>query len=172
MSFHVDIVVFSNLGKELGPDVEVLVGLPSRNPWSLPFLHKKVFADRLEQYDVFVYSEDDMLVTERNLRSFLEVSLILGEDEVAGFLRIEHGLKGNVNYPEVHGHFHWDPTSLRSRGEYTFANFTNEHAAFYAFTRSQLKKAIRSGGFLVEPHDGNMTYCVLLRRIRIPNVDL
>ena len=154
MSFHVDVIILSNLNKQLAPEIEVLVGLPSRNPWSLPFLHKKVFADRLEQYDLFVYSEDDMLVTESNLRSFLDVSAVLREDEIPGFLRIEQDSIGNVNYPEVHGQFHWDPTSIRSRGKYTLANFTNEHAAFYALTRSQLRKAIRSGGFSVGPHEG------------------
>lgn len=154
MSFHVDLVILSNLKKQLAPDIEVLVGLPNRNPWSLPFLHKKVFADRLELYDLFVYSEDDMLITEKNLRSFLEVTAVLREQEIAGFLRIEHGSRGNVNYPEVHGHFHWDPTSVRSRGAYTLANFTNEHAAFYVLTQSQLRKCIRSGGFLVDPHEG------------------
>ena len=73
MSFDVDIVILSNLKKQPAPDIEVLVGLPSRDPWSLPFRHKKVFADRIEHYDLFVYSEDDILITERNLRAFLEV---------------------------------------------------------------------------------------------------
>ena len=154
MSFDVDVVILSNLKKQLAPDIEVLVGLLNRDPWSLPFLHKKVFADRIERYDVFVYSEDDMLITEKTLRAFLEVSAVLREDEIAGFLRIEQDSMGNVNYPEVHGHFHWDLTSVRLRGKYTLANFTNEHAAFYALTRSQLRKAIRSGGFLVGPHEG------------------
>ena len=32
MDFSVDIVVFSNAPKDLGPDVDVVVGLPSRDP--------------------------------------------------------------------------------------------------------------------------------------------
>src|SRR5262245_29115069 len=89
MSFDVDLVVLSNLKKEVAPDIEVVVGLPSRNPWSLPFAHKKLFADRIEKYDIFVYSEDDILITEHNLRAFLKVSAALREGELAGFLRIE-----------------------------------------------------------------------------------
>src|SRR5215471_2320282 len=72
MSFHVDIIVLSNLEKQLGPNIEVLVGLPNRNPWSLPFPHKKLFAERLEKYDIFVYSEDDILITEKHLCAFLK----------------------------------------------------------------------------------------------------
>jgi 2-polyprenyl-3-methyl-5-hydroxy-6-metoxy-1,4-benzoquinol methylase len=154
MPFEVDIVVMSNLEKNPALDVETMVGMPNKNPWSLPFLHKKLFAERITQYDLFLYSEDDMLVTERNLRAFLDVSLALRENEVAGFLRVERGPHARVNYPEIHGFFHWDSTSIRSRGKYTLAKFTNEHAAFYALTRNQLEKAIRSGGFLVEPHEG------------------
>ena len=153
MSFDADIVILSNLRKEISPDVEVLVGLPNRNPWSLPFAHKKLFADRIEQYDLFVYSEDDILITETNLRAFLDASAALRENELAGFLRTEYGSNSAVNYPDVHGNFHWDPTSIGSRGQYIVARLTNEHAACYVLTRGQLKKAIRSGGFLVEPHE-------------------
>src|SRR3982074_221985 len=74
MLFDVDIIILSNLDKRLDPKIEVLVGLPDRDPWSLPFAHKQVFADRLEEYDLFVYSEDDMLITQKNLRAFLDVS--------------------------------------------------------------------------------------------------
>jgi SAM-dependent methyltransferase len=153
MSFDVDIVILSNLKKRVAPDIELLVGLPSRNPWSLPFAHKKLFADRIEEYDMFVYSEDDILITENNLRAFLKVTATLREEDLAGFLRIEKGANGAMNYPDVHANFHWDPASIRTRGAYTLAHFTNEHAACYVLTRNQLRKAIESGGFLVEPHE-------------------
>ena len=153
MSFDVDIVILSNLAKNFGSDVEVLVGLPSRNPWSLPFAHKKLFADRIDKYDIFIYSEDDILITERNLRAFLQAATVLRKDEVAGFLRVEEGPNGTTNYPDVHWHFHWDPTSIISRGQFTLAQFTNEHAACYVLTREQLVRAIKSGGFLVDPYE-------------------
>src|SRR5262245_44064893 len=59
MPFEIDIVVISNIDKKPDPDVECRVGLPNKNPWSLPFAHKKLFADRADQYDLFIYSEDD-----------------------------------------------------------------------------------------------------------------
>jgi 2-polyprenyl-3-methyl-5-hydroxy-6-metoxy-1,4-benzoquinol methylase len=153
MSFDVDIVVLSNISKEVASGVEVvIVDLQGKNPWTLPFPHKEIFANRLNDYDLFVYSEDDTLVTEKNLRAFLEVSVALPEDEIPGFLRFEQGPDARRNFPEVHGHFHWDPASVCSRGEYTFAYFTNEHSACYVLTRQQLGCAIDSGGFLVGPH--------------------
>lgn len=154
MSFDMDVVIISNIEKKLAPEIESLVGLPNKNPWSLPFSHKKLFSDRVEKYDLFVYSEDDVLITEKHLRAFVDVTAVLRDDEVAGFLRIEKGSDGEMNYPDAHTHFHWDPASVRSRGAYTLANFTNEHAACYVLTRAQLKKSIKSGGFAVDPHEG------------------
>src|ERR1051326_4826833 len=151
MSFDVDIVVLSNIRKKVPPDVTLLAGLPNRDPWSLPFAHKQLFVDRIDNYDLFLYSEDDILITERNLSAFLEISPKLHSDEVAGFLRVEKYVDGRDNYPEIHGHFHWDATSITVRDEITLARFTNEHAACYALTQEQLRHAVQSGGFDVQP---------------------
>lgn len=153
MRYAVDIIVLSNIPRNLGPDIQVVVSVPNGDPWSLPFPHKKIFADRLNDYDLFIYSEDDVLVTEQNLDAFLRETEILPEDEIAGFLRAETDAQGRLYYIDAHSHFHWDPASVRSRGKSTFAFFTNEHAAFYMLTREQLRRAIQSGGFLVEPHE-------------------
>jgi 2-polyprenyl-3-methyl-5-hydroxy-6-metoxy-1,4-benzoquinol methylase len=153
MPFDIDIVVISNIEKRPAPGVECLAGLPNKNPWSLPFAHKKLFVEHADKYDLFIYSEDDILITQENLRALLDVTAALQQDEIAGFLRIEKGTNGDENYPDIHDFFHWDSTSVRSRGQYTLAHFTNEHAACYVLTKAQLKKAIGSGGFLVEPHE-------------------
>jgi len=153
MPFEIDIVIISNVDKKPAPGVECRVGLPSKDPWSLPFAHKKLFAERADRYDLFIYSEDDILITERQLRAFLEVTAVLRDNEIAGFIRMEEGSNGSISFPDLHEEYHWDPTSLRSRTGYVLGNFTNEHAACYVLTQSQLRKAIKSGGFLVEPHE-------------------
>jgi 2-polyprenyl-3-methyl-5-hydroxy-6-metoxy-1,4-benzoquinol methylase len=153
MSYRIDIVVLSNIPKELGSDVEIRVGLPSKNPWSLPFAHRKLFAERSNDYDLFIYSEDDTLITERHIKAFLDVTRILPEHQIAGFLRYEVDTFGRKYYSTVHSHFHWVPGSVRQIGDHSFARFTNDHSACYLLTRKQLKLAIDSGGYLVEPHD-------------------
>src|SRR5579863_512939 len=106
MSFDVHIVVISNLSKCVADGVEVIAVPRRKNPWTwhgtfqgtrnllrlrqeyrdwvrhldLPFAHKQIFADRLNEYDLFLYSEDDTLVTERNLRAFLSVSAALPDN--------------------------------------------------------------------------------------------
>jgi 2-polyprenyl-3-methyl-5-hydroxy-6-metoxy-1,4-benzoquinol methylase len=152
MSFETDIVILSNIPKDLGRDVEVVMGCPTKDPWSLPFGHKKIFADRIYDYDLFIYSEDDTLITEKNIRAFLDTVELLPSNEVAGFIRYELNGSGERSYCSIHSHFHWVPSSVKSFGGHTFARFTNDHSACYMLTREQLKMAISSGGFLVEPH--------------------
>jgi 2-polyprenyl-3-methyl-5-hydroxy-6-metoxy-1,4-benzoquinol methylase len=150
----VDIVVTTNIPKDLGPDVEVVVGLPDKDPRSLAFAHKRVLAERRDSYDLFIYTEDDNPITQRNIDAFLRVTEVLPENELAGFLRTETSPDGEIYFPEVRNQYHWDAASMCSRGGYTFAYFTDEHSGCYAVTREQLGKAIASGGFLVPIHEG------------------
>jgi 2-polyprenyl-3-methyl-5-hydroxy-6-metoxy-1,4-benzoquinol methylase len=152
MPFHIDIVVLSNLEKDLGAEIECLVGLPDRNPWSLPFAHKSLFVARADQYDVFIYSEDDILIEEINILAFLQITPLLKSDEIAGFLRIEKATGGGKSFPDMHDLFHWDPQSVQTRGDQVVARCTNEHSACYILTKSQLRAAINSGGFSVTVH--------------------
>jgi 2-polyprenyl-3-methyl-5-hydroxy-6-metoxy-1,4-benzoquinol methylase len=154
MPYEIDVVVVSNVRKALGPNVEVVVGLPSSNPWSLPFAHKSIFVERANDYDLFIYSEDDTLITQANIEAFLWATSVLHPDEIAGFLRSEQGPDGTLYYCTIHSHYHWDVRSVCSRQGDTFAHFTNEHGACYVLTREQLKTAIASGGFSVPPHEG------------------
>jgi 2-polyprenyl-3-methyl-5-hydroxy-6-metoxy-1,4-benzoquinol methylase len=113
-----------------------------------------VFADRVNDYDLFIYSEDDTLVTLSNVRAFLRVTALQNDNEVAGFLRFEEDTTGNRFLPDVHASYHWDARSVRSRSGHVFAFFSNEHAAAYILTQAQLRRAIESGGFMVGPHQG------------------
>jgi 2-polyprenyl-3-methyl-5-hydroxy-6-metoxy-1,4-benzoquinol methylase len=154
MPYDVHVVVLSNIPKDLGPDVEVIVGLLAKDPWSLPFGHKRIFADRLDDYDLFIYSEDDTLVQQRHIEAFLEMTEVLPADRIAGFLRYEEDADGHRYCSSIHSFYRWAPSSVRSWGPHVFAYCTNEHAACYMLTRDQLKRAIDSGGFLVPPHKG------------------
>jgi hypothetical protein len=153
MPFKMDFVVLSNEPKDLGPDVEVRVGLPAKNPWSLPFGHKPLFAERINDYDLFIYSEDDTLITEQNIQAFLDATRILPSNEIAGFLRYETGPDGERHISTAHGRYHWRPDSVKEIGGNVFARYTNDHSACYILTRDQLAQSIASGGFLVPPYE-------------------
>lgn len=160
MELDVDVVVLSERPRALGTDVEVQVGLPSDDPKSLPFAHRALMAERADGYDLFVYSEDDTLIRQRNLEAFLEVAELLPDDVVPGFMRYELDDAGQASYSSVHSCFHWDPASAARHGGETFAHFTNHHSACFVLTRPHLKRAIQSGGFVVAPHRGESSMLV------------
>lgn len=154
MPFDVDIFILSESSKDYGNDVTVLLGLPSKDPWTLPFGHKKLFAENVDKYDVFIYSEDDVLIREKNIRAFLRASESVGNNFLPGFIRYEAHPNGKKYYLDIHGPYHWVPESVEKSGDYIFAKLSNDHSACYILTRSQLRSAITSGGFLVPPHSG------------------
>jgi SAM-dependent methyltransferase len=154
MPYQIDIVVMSNIPKDFGAEVEVRVGLPDKNPWSLPFAHKQLFAERAVDYDLFIYSEDDTLIKQKNIEAFVEAQREIPPDKIAGFLRYEEDSLGNRYCCSIHSHYHWRPGSRQRFGKNFYAHFTNQHAASFILTRDQLKHCLESGGFLVPPHEG------------------
>ena len=78
---------------------------------------------------------------------------MLPKNEIAGFLRTEQRSDGAIFFPDVIFHYHWDVGSIRRRGEYKFAYFSDEHSGSYILTKEQLLLAIASGGFLVPFYD-------------------
>lgn len=154
MRYGLDVIVISNIQKDVGAGIEVVVGLPTEDPRSLPFASRKIFANAKDRYDLFIHAEDDILITEQNIDSFLNATGVLPADEIAGFVHAEEDPGGNLYFDPPHASFHWDPSSVKRAGQYTFAHFTNVQSACFVLTQHQLKQALTSGGFLVDPHEG------------------
>jgi SAM-dependent methyltransferase len=154
MPFDIELVMLSEAPKDVPADVTLRVGLPTRDPWSLGFAHKRLFADNASEYDLFIYSEDDIFVSAENILAFMKAAQMLEGDLLPGFLRFERHLDGTKNYPDIHGPYHWVPDSVRRSGDYVHARLSNDHSACYMLTKAHLEKAIASGGFLVPPHQG------------------
>lgn len=154
MDFAVDIHVLCEAPKGFGSDVKEMVGLPTPDPWSLPFGHRRLFVDHAAQYDLFIYTEDDVLIRQANIEAFLDASRGLPDSVLPGFVRYEIDSAGRKRYPDIHGPFHWKPDTVGRCGEHVFAELSNDHSACYMLTRSQLQRAIASEGFALEPHNG------------------
>jgi coenzyme F420 hydrogenase subunit beta len=147
----VRIIVLSNESKQVD-GAEVVAGLPSRDPYSLPFAHKQVMAKYADDYDLFVYSEDDVLITQRQVDAFLRAQGQLKHNEIPGFIRSEIDPNGQHYITSINHHFRWLPDSVVERSGELFAVLSNQHSGCFMVTRSQLKTAIASGGFTVAPH--------------------
>jgi 2-polyprenyl-3-methyl-5-hydroxy-6-metoxy-1,4-benzoquinol methylase len=157
---HVDVIVLSNVEKDCGKDVQVIVRKPAGNPWTFPFAHQQLLAEQVNSYDLFIYSEDDTLITFSNIAAFLRASQALLPDEIPGFMRVEKLPDGGRSISTINSHFHWDVDSVIRRGGDVFAFFTNHHSASYILTQDQLRRAIASGGYLVQPHQEQYDFLV------------
>jgi hypothetical protein len=182
MPYTVDVVIHSDRAKHVPAGVQLVVGLPAPDPCSLPFAHKRLFAERKDDYDLFIYTEDDILIEEHNLAAFLEVSAVLPADEIAGLFRYERGESGCMSFVDCHPPFDWVAGSAAVRDGYTFATFSNDHSGCYLLTRAHLQTVLRSGGYLVAPHDtyydmrasaatDPYTQCGLTRRLCVSHLD-
>lgn len=126
--------------------------LPSHLPapgHQLPWPSRDEMASQVENYDLFIYTENDHLITEDNIEAFLEHSKCLSEGHVSGFIQYElnpAGKKVLVVNP------HWDKLTKKR----TLANFQlrNVHQGCWILLKEDLKRAINSGGFLVGLHAG------------------
>jgi 2-polyprenyl-3-methyl-5-hydroxy-6-metoxy-1,4-benzoquinol methylase len=154
MSFDIDIFLLSEAPKGYDANIVELVGLPTADPWSLPFLHRELFIKRVNQYDLFIYSEDDTLIREENLSAYMQASAQLPENILPGFVRFEVHANGDLNFPDIHAAVHWQVDSVGKAGSYVYASLTNDHSACYVLTQAQLMRAIASGGYTTQPHSG------------------
>ncbi len=161
MTCDVDLVVHTNRAKHLGSDVEVRVEVPAEGPRYLPLMPRRLFVERADEYDVYIASEDDTLVTERHVRAFVEASQHSGPTAVPGFLRFEEWPPEQEIYIDMlHRYFGWDPFSTYQSGEWMFAEVTNVHSAVYLLTRAHLAVGIASGRF-EEIHRPTREYATL-----------
>lgn len=177
-----DIFVHTNIQKNVGDDVHVQVGLPTPDPRSLVYCHRKLFVDNIDNYDLFLYTEDDMLIKWQHVQSFIDLDSHLPPEKVPGFLRYEEGGPNTINMMDIHAIYHWRPESVEPRGPFLLADFTNKHAAMYLLTREHLRIAVDSGRYSLVPERSRygvlesaasdvFEYCGLQKVICISHVD-
>jgi len=160
MPMEVDVVLLVEEEKDVPEGVEVVVGTPTDDPRSLPFAHRRVFIQRKDDYDLYVYTEDDTLVTLENLRAYHGAQSKLRGDEIVGFLRYEERPDGRRTCSSAHSFFRWLPGSAVERGGEWFAHFTNDHSACIVLTRAQLHGVVASGRYDVPPYRGRYSTMV------------
>jgi hypothetical protein len=116
---------------------------------ALPFACREDMAAAANTYDLFLYVENDMLITEDNINAFIDYQSTLAPHQIAGFYRYElnEGVKLLLDLNPFWG-------KLVAK-EYE-NNFTvvNEHQGCWLLTRAQLAHCISSNNFLVAAHTG------------------
>lgn len=158
-NFDIDIFVHSNIPINRNDVTTVLHREPPDKGWNwLPWECRKTIYDKRNDYDLFLYTENDHLYLEHHLSSFLEVSNKLPKKYVPGFIQYELHPQHHLGkfYPAYHATYDWDYSSVEKFGEYQVASFKNEHHAGFLLTKKQLKYLIDKWGdkFLVDEKRG------------------
>jgi|TARA_R110001592_G_scaffold104658_1_gene294385 hypothetical protein len=135
---QVSVVVNSNIPLEIeGIDHVNVIQLEDYQ--LLPLTCKQVLWHYREDFDVFLFGENDHLFLEHHVDKYLEYVDILPQDRIAGLIQYEENETGRY-YPAYHAHYDWDYNSVEEYGGKKFAHFTNIHQATFILTRGQLEK--------------------------------
>ena len=136
--YDVTIVVNSNIKLDiLGIDHVNVIKLD--NYQLLPLTCKQVIWDHKDDFDIFLFGENDHLFEEHHIDKYLEYTSILPENRIAGLIQYEENETGKY-YPAYHAHYDWDYNSVEEYDGKKFAHFTNIHQATFIITKKQLYK--------------------------------
>lgn len=135
--YHVKIIVHSNVDIDILGVHEVKI-FQMDNYWYLPSTCRDTIWKNKENFDLFFYSENDMLIREIHFDNFLKYLKVLPNNRISGLLRYETDGVQNY-YPDYHADFAWKKKSVEKHGNYVFAHFTNLHQACFIITKEQLK---------------------------------
>ena len=112
----------------------------------LPMTCRKTIVEAANQYDYYIFSENDHLWLEHHLDNFLEYEAILPINRIAGLIQYEANESGKY-FPGHHAHYGWDLDSIEVHGGKIFAHFTNVHQASFLISNTQLSRILETKDF-------------------------
>lgn len=119
----------------------------------LPFQHRRLFFEHRDDFDGFLYTENDIHIEETAIDEVLALSGALPEDWIVGLFRFEQKA-GEKLLIDAHPHWPVLHTGLFSAAGHELWSPANLHSGCYFLTSKQLHRALASGGYLVRPHHG------------------
>ena len=134
--YKVSIIVNSNIPLDIkGIDMVNVIKLD--NYQLLPITCRQVIGDHKNDFDVFLFGENDHLFKEYHIDKHLEYTSFLPKDRITGLIQYEEDETGKY-YPAYHAHYDWDYSSVEEYNGKKFAHFTNLHQATFILTKDQL----------------------------------
>ncbi len=144
--YDVTVIVNSNIDIKMnGIDKVNVINLSDYQ--LLPLSCRETIWNKKDQYDLFIYGENDHLFLEKHLDKHLEYSKILPKNRLPGLIQYEKGSTG-VFYPGYHDDFDWDYNSVEIHSNKVFAHFGNLHQASFILTKNQLERISKKINFI------------------------
>ena len=143
--YEVTVIINSNIPLEIkGADKVNVIKLDDYQ--LLPLTCKTVIWDNKDNYDIFIYGENDHLFLEKHVDNHLKYSAILPKNRIPGLVQYEED-NNQLYYPGYHSGFEWDFDSVEVYGNKRFAFFNNVHQATFIVTKQQLLKVSQKTKF-------------------------
>lgn len=166
MRHDVDVILDLTKQRSQGwesPVIDTRIHNPSIEK-ELVYEHRKTMANLVDKYDVYIYSEDDVLITESNIDRYIKESKRLPENEITGFLRYEQSPDDSSYHlidchPQIREYHPIDrhpnqriilDNQIKLNGKKYFTLW-NLHQGSYILTNEQLSSVIESEYFHKEP---------------------
>lgn len=129
-------------------NVEVCV-YDLQKPFHLTWMHRKHIIENIDKYDVFMYTEDDMVVPYENYLDYLEKFSYLWPNDVPSFIRIEEkcGVLYNVDNVRINSFLPKQILFIQGR---MFVSLKNSYHAFWIMPQKELKSTMTQNFFRLE----------------------
>ncbi len=135
-NYDVSIVVNSNIPLDIkGIDMVNIIELD--NYQLLPLTCRQVIWNHKDDFDIFLFGENDHLFKEHHIDRYLEYYSFLPKNRIPGLIQYEENPTGKY-YPAYHAHYDWDYSSVEEYNGKRFAYFTNLHQATFILTKEQV----------------------------------
>lgn len=162
--YSVTVIIHSNIPLTLsGVDEVKIFNLEDYR--FLPATCRESIWDNRDKFDLFFYSENDLMIKEPHFDNFLLYNKILPKNRIAGLIRFEEESNQKF-YPDYHANFDWKYNSVEKFEGKVFAHFTNLHQASFILTKNQLLKVGNRIDFRSLVKDKVPIYYKVKRKIR------
>lgn len=137
--YKVSIVVHSNIDLPNIKGIDLLNVIQMEDYEYLPMTCRQTIDQESDNFDYFIFTENDHLWKEHHIDKYIEYESILPKDRIAGLIQYEENETGRY-YPAYHWIYDWDYNSVEEHNGKKFAHFTNIHQACFIISKEQLNK--------------------------------
>ncbi|MDB4319761.1 hypothetical protein N9981_00170 [bacterium] len=135
--YDISIIIHSNIELPTISGIDATHVIKLNDYQLLPLTCKTSIWNHKEDFDVFIFGENDHLFHEHHIDKYLEYVDILPKNRIAGMIQYEENETGKY-YPAYHGNYDWDYSSVEEYNNKKFAHFNNLHQATFIITKEQL----------------------------------
>lgn len=123
--------------------IQVCIHTNLSHPFHLTWMHRKYMADNIDNYDLFMYIEDDIDVPVENFKNFLHNYDILWPTYIPGFIRVEYRNNYEINTDNDRTTYisHSDIIDV---GNKFFVSLQNQYHGFWILKQKDLKDNINN----------------------------